>query len=247
MDLKKKTALVTGASKGIGFAIAEAFIDEGAQVALVGRNKDLLMKAQRKFGSKAFSIIADLSRVSEIERMYREVSDKLGKIDILVANAGIVTTDTLAEVTENEFDRVMETNVKGVYFTVQKALPYLKIESSVILLSSIAAHTGFPNFSAYSSSKGAVLEMARCFAADLAPKNIRVNSISPGVIMTKMLGDAGMTKAYLKKLEKQIPLQRLGVPKDIAEAAVFLGSDKSSYITGTDLIVDGGFCRIDNR
>lgn len=240
MILTSKKALVTGGSQGIGQAIAQRFIEEGAQVAIVGRSLEKLQATQQKMGKNLFPFAADVSQIKELDHLYQECHQKIGKLDILVANAGISQTTPLASTTEEEFDRLIATNVKGVFFTVQRALPYLNEGASIILISSLAGKQGVKNFSVYAATKAAVISLACSFAAELTEQKIRVNSISPGVIHTPILDEIGLTEEALQKWFKSIPLRCLGEPCEVANAALFLASDQSRYITATDIAVDGG-------
>ena len=235
MRLKEKKALVTGGSEGIGFAIAQAFVKEGAQVIIASRSQEKLRKAEKEI-SGVRGIAADVANIADLDRLY----EKAGLLDIIVANAGVSQATPLASMTEEDFDRIISINLKGVFFTVQRALPYLRPGSSVILISSLAGHLGIKDFSAYCASKAGVVSLAQSFAAELAEKNIRVNSISPGVVKTPILESAGLPKATLKTWSDAIPMHRFAEPKEIASAALFLASDESSFMTAADLALDGG-------
>lgn len=236
MRLKDKKALITGGSEGIGLAIAQAFVKEGAKVIITGRSLSKLQKAEKAIGSGVTVIAADVTNVGELDRMY----EKTGLLDIVVANAGASQATPLSATSEEDFDRLVSTNLKGVFFTVQRALPFLRAGSSVILLASLAGRAGTRNFSVYCATKAGVISFAQSFAAELVEKKVRVNSISPGVVRTPILESAGISESTLQTWTKAIPMHRFAQPKEIADVALFLASDESSYMTAADLAVDGG-------
>jgi NAD(P)-dependent dehydrogenase (short-subunit alcohol dehydrogenase family) len=240
LRLKGKNGLITGGSQGIGLAIAKCFHREGATVSIVGRSLEKLKKAQESLGEKAFVFPADITKITDLDRLYSQSHEKTGKLDILVANAGIAQETPLVNTTEADFDLILSANLKGVFFTVQRALPYLNEGASIILIASLAAKQGVKNFSVYAASKAAVISLAQSFAAELLPKKIRVNSISPGVVRTTILESAGLTEEALETWTKAIPMHRIAMPAEIGEVAVFLASQESSYITATDIAADGG-------
>lgn len=244
MRLKGKTALITGGSQGIGLAIAQVFIREGARVVLVGRSLEKLQQAQKILGEEASIVSADVAKTADLDRVYRHCQETVGRLDILVANAGISQCTPLTSTTEADFDRLIAANLKGVFFTVQKALPYLNEGGSLVLISSLAAKQAVKNFSVYSASKAGVTSLAQSFAAELVERKIRVNSISPGVVYTPILENAGLSEESLQNWAKVIPMSRVAQAKEIAEVALFLASDQSSYITAADLAVDGGISGI---
>jgi NAD(P)-dependent dehydrogenase (short-subunit alcohol dehydrogenase family) len=240
--LAGKVAVVTGGSAGIGLGVAKRFAEEGAQVFITGRRPAELDKAVAAIGSggaAAVAIQADISKLDDVDRIYATVKEKAGRIDVLVANAGFYEFGTLGEITEEHFDKTFDTNVRGLLFTVQKALPLLSEGSSVILTGSIAASIGIPSFSVYNATKAAVRSFARSWILDLKGRGIRVNVLSPGHIATPGL-DVLLDDQEQAKLVERIPLERMGVPDDIAKAALFLASDDSAYVTGIELTVDGG-------
>lgn len=240
MLLKGKKAVITGGGQGIGFAIAQAFVQEGAQVALTGRSLEKLQDAQKRLGKETFVLSTDITKLSDLDQFYRQCSDKIGQLDVIVANAGLSHKTPLATATEAEFDQIISANLKGVFLTVQRALPYLSNGASIILISSLAGKEGVKNFSAYAASKAGVVSLAKSFAAELVEKNIRVNSISPGVVWTSMFEGLNLSQDALKGWTQSIPMKRFAKPDEIAQVALFLASDKSSYITATDIAVDGG-------
>ncbi|WP_297927406.1 SDR family oxidoreductase [Metallibacterium sp.] len=237
-----KTAVVTGGNSGIGLAIANRLRQEGAEVVISGRNRVSLDAAARELGVRA--IEADVSRMDDLDRFYATLADTVGKIDLLYANAGIFEAKPLAEVTEAFFDRQFDINVKGLFFTVQKALPHLRDGAVVVLTSSMIYDAGWPGCSVYAAGKAAVRSMARSFSADLLARRIRVNALSPGVTATPILDWPGMSEseraAGLEALRARIPVGRLASPDEIAEAALFLGSAASAYMVGGELRLDGG-------
>lgn len=240
MRLKGKKALITGGSDGIGLAIAQAFLKEGATVAIIGRSLDKLIKAQTDSGGGILAFQGDVSSSVDLKQIYEENSKIMKNLDIVVANAGIAEKTLLGSTTEDQFEKLISTNVKGVFLTVQCALPYLNPGSSIILISSLAGKLGVKEFSVYAASKAAVTSFAKSFAADLAPQKIRVNSISPGVVKTPILEKANLSKEALDLWTNNIPMHRMAQPSEIAHAAVYLASDESSYMTATDIGVDGG-------
>ena len=245
-EFKEKVALITGGSSGIGLAVAERFVAEGAKVVIVGQEKAGVDAALTKLGPNASGMAADVSDLADLDRLYAFVRETHGFLDIVVANAGICVLSSLPDTTEDLFDRHFDINTKGTFFTVQKALPLLRDGGAVILVSSISHFMGVPGYHVYSGSKAAVRAFARNWILELKDRNIRVNCVSPGPTLTplahKMQGEA--LPAVIQYLETQIPLGRLGRPEEQAEAILFLASDRSSFITGADLCADGGMGQI---
>ncbi|MFI7102870.1 SDR family NAD(P)-dependent oxidoreductase [Streptomyces sp. NPDC050161] len=244
-QLNGKVALVTGASSGIGQAIAQRFGQEGATVYLTGRRTRQLDAVAAEIGERATAVTADVSDPDDLDRVFDVISKRSGHLDIVVANAAVGTRTALSEITVDHFNRTFDINVKGLIFTVQKALPLLSESASVILMSSTVSTRGWPSGSVYAASKAAIRNLARSFAVDLAPRSIRVNAISPGPIETEALmsalcGDGTTRDAVRASMTARIPLGRLGRPDEVAAAALFLASDQSSFTTGSELIVDGG-------
>ena len=241
MDKKlgNKVAVVTGGSAGIGLGAAKRFAAEGAQVFITGRRESELDKAVAEIGSNVTAIRGDASKLSDIDRIYKTVKEQAGRIDILFVNAGFYEVGKLGEISEEHFDRTFNTNVRGLLFAVQKALPLLSRGSSVILVGSIASIKGFEAFSVYDASKAAVRSFARSWIIDLKGRGIRVNVLSPGHIDTPGLS-ALMTDEQKARVVANVPLGRLGTPDDMAKSAVFLASDDSSYVNGIELFADGG-------
>ncbi|GJM06432.1 MAG: oxidoreductase [marine bacterium B5-7] len=240
--LKNKVAVVTGGNSGIGRGIVERFIEEGAKLAILGRNKSTLDEMQASYPNDLLAVSGDISSTDDLKMLFQKTVDTFGKIDVLVANAGNVKRVSVADASEEDFDSMSNANYRGTFFTVNLAIPSLNKNASIILISSVAAHMSRINHSIYSSSKAAVSKLAQNFAFDLAEQGIRVNAISPGYIKTPLFDKKLLEQAdFLEEKKQYIPLKKIGSPKDIANAALFLASEESSYITGTDLIVDGGF------
>jgi NAD(P)-dependent dehydrogenase (short-subunit alcohol dehydrogenase family) len=247
--LDNKIALITGATSGIGLATAQRFALEGAQVIVTGRRQAELDKAVDAIGHGAIGLNVDSSDVAALDRLYDTIGERFGRIDVLYANAGGGSMLPLGAITEEQFDDTFGRNVKGMLFTVQKALPLLSRGASVILTGSTAGSTGTPAFSVYGASKAAVRAFARNWILDLKDRAIRVNTISPGPVRTPGLvelagDDKAQQQGLLDHLASQIPLGRVGEPDEIAKAAVFLASDDSSFVNGAELFVDGGMAQV---
>lgn len=241
--LKNKVAVITGGNSGIGLGIAEALKKEGATGAIVGRNQETLDSAVAILGDGFIAINADVTKLEDLERVFKTTSDQFGKIDILVANAGAGIVGTVANTTEEDYDKLMNLNLKAVYFTVQKALPYLNDGSSVILIGSNAAHRAYSSFTLYGAAKSAVIYLAKGFSTDLLDKKIRANVITPGTTDTPAFEKfipAEQVDAVKQQFAAAVPAGRIGQPSDIGSAAVFLASDDSSFMLGAELLVDGG-------
>jgi len=240
--------LITGGNSGIGFAAAKRFVAEGAYVFVTGRRKAELEAAVKEIGENAEGVAGDVSKLADLDRLFARIKDKKGRLDVLFANAGIAKYATLGEITEELYDAIFDINVKGLLFTVQKALTLMPDGSSIILNASIVASKGLSSNSVYSATKAAIRSFARTWTTDLKSRRIRVNAISPGTIDTPGLnnllasGEAGEQRK--KMISTAIPLGRLGKPDEIAAAVVFLASDDASYITGTELFIDGGFAQV---
>ncbi len=245
MKLKDKIALITGGSSGIGLATAKLFLQEGAKVIITGRDKTKLKTIKEQLHGKVLAVPVDVTQLNEIDDLYQEITKHFNsKIDILIANAGIVDATPIDKVTEESFDKIMSVNLKGAYFTVQRSLPYLNSPASVILISSLAAKSGMENFSVYCASKAAIISLSKTFAAELAPRSIRVNSISPGVVRTPIFDQIGVTEQDLQEWSNLIPLKRAAEPDEIATMALYLASDDASYVTAADFAVDAGLSGI---
>ncbi len=237
--LENKVAVITGGSAGIGFGAAKRFVEEGAKVFITGRRQSELDKAVAEIGGDIEAIQADAASLADIDRVYEIVKEKAGRIDVLFANAGFYEFGTFGEITEEHFDKTFDTNVRGLLFAVQKALPLLSKGSSVILTGSIASIKGFPSFSVYDATKAAIRSFARGWIVDLKGRDIRINVLSPG--HTETPGLSTLADQNVRDMMKaNVPLGRMGTSDDLARAAVFLASEDSSYITGIELFVDGG-------
>jgi NAD(P)-dependent dehydrogenase (short-subunit alcohol dehydrogenase family) len=243
-----KTVLITGGNSGIGLATAKLFNDEGAKVAISGRDQKTLDEAVQIIGKGTLAVKADVSKLADLDRLFSQVSAKFGKIDALFANAGIAKFAPATDSSEQLFDEIFDINVKGLYFTLQKAIPYLNDNAGIVLNSSVVNSTGTPGASVYAATKAAVRSLARTFAAELVGRGIRVNVVSPGPITTPIYGKTGLPKEALDEFAKQfredVPMKRFGTPEEVGEATLFLASPQASYITGVDLNVDGGLGQI---
>jgi len=244
-----KVAVVTGGTSGIGLATAQRLQSEGAHVFITGRRKAELGAALEKIGGKVTGVQGDVSRLEDLDRLYAIVKKEKGGIDILFANAGVGEFSALGTITEEHFDKTFDTNVKGLLFTVQKALPLFRDGGSIILNASITGSTGPAALSVYGASKAAVRSFARTWTADLKGKNIRVNVISPGVVPTPGYQTAlGMSEQQVAQFVEQavpgIPLGRVGTTDEVAKVVSFLASDESSYVAGIELFVDGGVAQV---
>ncbi|MBS1787718.1 MAG: glucose 1-dehydrogenase [Acidobacteria bacterium] len=247
--LEGKVAVITGGNSGIGLATAKRFVEEGAQVFITGRRQNELGEAVKLIGGNVTAIQGDVSKLDDLDRLFDTVKRKAGRVDVLFANAGGGEFARLGEITEEHFDKTFGINVKGVLFTVQKALPLLPDGASVILNASIASSKGLENFSVYSATKAAVRSFARSWTTDLKQRQIRVNVISPGPVETPALdGLAANINVQADQIKAGliagVPLGRMGTSDEIAKAAVFLASDDSSFVTGIELFVDGGMAQV---
>ena len=240
--LENKVAIVTGGNSGIGFAAAQELAAQGANVIITGRNEKSLADAESQL--KVTGIRADQTDLKSIDNLVANISAKFGKVDIVFLNAGIAAFSPVESATEEHYDNIMNSNVKGVYFTVQKLLPILNDGASIIFNTSINAHVGMPNSSVYAASKAAVLSFNKVFATELAPRKIRVNAVSPGPVETPLYGKLGLEKEEVEGfgtvLGEKILLKRFGQAAEIAKTVSFLASDDSSFITGSEIVVDGG-------
>ena len=246
--LEGKVALITGGNSGIGLATAKQFVNEGAYVFITGRREAELTAAKKQIGKNVTAIQGDVSNLHDLDRLFAQITKEKGKIDVVFANAGVARYAPLGAITEDFFDSIFDINVKGVLFTVQKALPVLRDGGSIILNASIVATKGLSSNSVYSATKAAVRSFARTWTTDLKDRRIRVNAISPGPIdtpgLSELLASSETGEQRRKMISTTVPLGRFGRPEEIAKAVVFLASDDASYITGIELFVDGGFAQV---
>jgi NAD(P)-dependent dehydrogenase (short-subunit alcohol dehydrogenase family) len=247
--LEGKVAVVTGGNSGIGLASAKRLQQEGARVAIVGRNAKTLTEAQTAIGNGVLTIEADVSKGEDLDRLYASVSQKLGKIDVLFVNAGIYKFVPLTATTEGLFDELFDINAKGAYFTIQKALPYLNDGASIILNTSVVDEKGLVNGSVYAATKAALRSFTRSIAAELVGRGIRVNAVSPGPIYTPAGFERsglspGALDEFAKNILAQVPMKRFGQPEEIAGAVAFLASSDASFMTGAEIPVDGGLAQV---
>lgn len=246
--LDGKVALITGGNSGIGLATAKRFVVEGAYVFITGRREAELAAAVKDIGRNVTGVQGDVASLADLDRLFAQIKKEKGRLDIVFANAGIAKYTPLGSIPEELFDAIFDINVKGVLFTVQKALPLLSDGGSVILNASIVGSKGLPANSVYAATKAAVRSFARTWTTDLKARHIRVNAISPGTIDTpglnQLLESSETGKQRKQTISSNIPLARFGTPDEIAKAVVFLASDDSGYVTGTELFVDGGFAQV---
>jgi NAD(P)-dependent dehydrogenase (short-subunit alcohol dehydrogenase family) len=242
--LQNKVAVITGGNSGIGLAAAKLFAEEGAKVAITGRNKTTIDEAVFEIGNAAIGVVSDVSDIKNIDKTYLTVKDTFGKIDVLVVNAGVFIAAPLADFTEEMFDQTSDINFKGVFFTIQKALPYLNDGSSIVITASTVAHKGYATTAAYSASKAAVRSLARTFSAELLDRNIRVNVLSPGPIDTPIFSRGGASEEEANGTKTHfasgIPAKRLGTSEEMAAGFLYLASDDSKFMIGGELLLDGG-------
>src|SRR6266404_200182 len=241
--LEGKIALITGGNSGIGLATAKQFVSEGAYVFITGRRDQELARAVKEIGRNVTAVQGDVANLDDLDRLFAQIKREKGKLDIVFANAGATPLAPLGKITEEHYDSVFNSNVKGLLFTVQKALPLLPDGASIILNASIVASKGLPDWSVYSASKAAVRSFARTWTTDLKERRIRVNALSPGFIDTAPWHSIEGAEERMRTISRSVPFGRFGTPDEIAKAVVFLASDDSSYITGAELFVDGGFAQ----
>ncbi|HTG53145.1 MAG TPA: glucose 1-dehydrogenase [Candidatus Tectomicrobia bacterium] len=246
--LNRKVALVTGGNSGIGLATAKRFVSEGAYIFITGRRQKELDTAVKEIGKNVTAVQGDVSNLADLDRLFAQIKKEKGEIDIVFANAGVAKYAPLGKITEELYDSIFDTNVKGLLFTVQKALPLLRDGGSIILNASIVGSKGLASNSVYSATKAAVRSFARTWTTDLKDRRIRVNAVSPGPIDTpglrELLASSEVGKQRKEMISTGVPVGRLGTPDEIAKAVVFLASDDASYITGIELFVDGGFAQV---
>lgn len=242
--LEGKTALITGGSSGIGLATAKLFRAEGARLAITGRDPEKLAAAQEELGSETLVMRSEAGNLSEIDSLMAQMKNRYGQLDVLFLNAGIAAPAPVELISEAQFDEIVDINFKGVFFSIQKALPLLGKNSSIIVTTSITNQLGSPNFSVYGASKAALRSLVQSLSLELIQRGIRVNAISPGPIATPIFDRFGLPAnavlARKSEIERKSPSKRFGTPDEIAKVALFLASDDSSYIVGEEIVVDGG-------
>ena len=240
--------MVTGGNSGIGLATAKRFRDEGAKVVISGRDQNTLDEAVKAIGGDVVAVRSDVSKLADLDKLYKLVAEKFGKIDVLFANAGIAKFAPVTESSEALFDETFDVNVKGVYFAIQKALPLLNDGASIIINSSVVNETGAAGASVYAATKAAVRSFARTMTTELVDRHIRVNVVSPGPIQTPIFGRTGLTKeqvdGFTRDIVNKVPMKRFGKPEEVADTVLFLATPESSYITGVDINVDGGMGQV---
>jgi NAD(P)-dependent dehydrogenase (short-subunit alcohol dehydrogenase family) len=246
--LEGKIALVTGGNSGIGLATAKQFVNEGAYVFITGRREAELAAAVKEIGRNVTAVQGDVANLDDLDRLFAQIKREKGKLDVVFANAGIAKFAALGDITEVVYDSIFDINVKGLLFTVQKALPLMPNGASIILNASIVASKGLPTNSVYSATKAAIRSFARTWTTDLKDRRIRVNAVSPGPIETPgfdaLQASSPTGEQRVKMITNSVPLGRMGTPDEVAKAVVFLASDDSSYVTGTELFVDGGLAQV---
>lgn len=244
MRLKNKSVLITGGTSGIGLATARLFIAEGARVAVTGRNDDVFERVQAELGEQALVLKGDVRSIEDMRAIAAEVNEKFGGLDVVFANAGRAFPSAVNDIDEQLYDEIMDINVKGVVFTLQAVLPYLRDRSSVILNTSFVAQTGAHGISLTAAAKAAVRSLARSWSYEFLDRKIRFNAIAPGAIDTPLISKWGMSDEWVRdrkaEFAKAIPVGHMGQAEDIAYAALYLASDESAYVVGTELVVDGG-------
>jgi NAD(P)-dependent dehydrogenase (short-subunit alcohol dehydrogenase family) len=248
MKLSNKIALITGGTSGVGLEAARLFAAEGAQVIIIGADQTRLQAASRELGNQVLALRADLRTPSALDKVFREIKQRFGRLDIVFANAGIGLAAPLEAVTEQQIDEQFAVNVKGIFFTVQKAAPLMTKGASVVLTTSFLNAVGTPGLSILSATKAAVRSLARSLAAELASRGIRVNAVSPGPISTPFHGKLGLTQDALQEaadqIEAKVPLHRFGEAREVAKAALFVASDDAAFMTGSEIVVDGGLTQL---
>ena len=237
-----KVAVVTGGNSGIGLGVAKAYAREGAQVAITGRNEKTLAAAAKEIGDGTFAIQSDAGRVTEIKAAMKKIEERFGRIDALFVNAGVAKLVPFEQITEDLFDETVDINLKGVFFTVQKAIRLMSKGSAIVLNASMNAHLGMPGTTVYGATKAGVVNLAKTLSAELLEKGIRVNAVSPGPITSSLLRDGSQEKIQGMKdwIQSQVPIKRFGTPEEIAAGVLYLTSTESAFVLGAELIIDGG-------
>ena len=244
MKLKGKVAVITGGNSGIGLATAQEFKAQGAKVVIFGRTQKTLEDAVHTIGNGTLAVQGDVTQLADLDRLYQQTVERFGKVDILVVNAGIAKPTPIDQLDEAAFDQMSNTNFKGAFFTVQRALPHLNDGASIILVTGYNNQKGIPGYSVNSATKAALRSLARTFSAELLHRGIRVNALSPGAIETPILGKLGLSEEILESIPETIPIKRIGTAEEMAKAALFLASKDSSYVVGAELVADGGRSQI---
>ena len=244
----QKVAVVTGGTSGIGLVTAQLLVEEGAKVVVFARSEEGLAQTVKSLGPNAHAVRGDVTRVADLKRLFQETRERFGGIDVLFANAAVVKLAPLSDTTEALFDELVAVNMKGTFNTLQQAIPHLNTGASVVVTTSWLHHIGFEGSSVLSMTKAALRSLVRVAAAELAPRGIRVNAVCPGAIETPLWGKLGLPPEHLKAageaITAQIPVKRWGRPEEIARAVLFLAAADSSYVTGTELEVDGGLRQV---
>lgn len=242
--LKNKTAIVTGGNSGIGFATAQEFVAQGAEVIITGRNQTAVAEASKQLGNGTQGIVSDASKLSDIDDLVQFIKKQGKKVDILFINAGIATFSPVEAVTEEHFDSITDINYKGAFFTLSKLIPLLSDKASVIFLTSVNATSGMPNTAVYAASKAALHALVKVASTELSAKGIRVNAVSPGPISTPLFGKVGLDEQSLQgfatAMQNRIPLKRFGNSEEVGKLVSFLASDDAAFITGAEYVIDGG-------
>ncbi len=244
MKLKGKVAVITGGNSGIGLATAQEFKAQGAEVVIFGRTQKTREDAVHTIGNGTLAVQGDVTQLADLDRLYQQTVERFGKVDILVVNAGIAKPTPIEQLDEAAFDQMSNTNFKGAFFTVQRALPHFNDGASIILVTGYNNQKGIPGYSVNSATKAALRSLARTFSAELLHRGIRVNALSPGAIETPIFGKLGLSKEILESIPETIPIRRIGTAEEMAKAALFLASKDSSYVVGAELVADGGRSQI---